>query len=79
VKGASELLGLVAADAHEGASPEATVWVADVCGRALYKAFAHEVARTVASGRSLAQKQVVLVKPSAEAALRLASYSYVKG
>ena len=67
------------ADAHEGASPEATAWVADACDRALYKAFAHEAARAVASGRSLAQKQAALVKPSAEVAPRLASYSCVKG
>jgi hypothetical protein len=76
VKGASELLDLVA-DVHEGASPEATAWV-DACDRALYKAFAHEVARMVASGRLLAQKPAVLVKPSAEVALHSASYSYVK-
>jgi len=79
VKGASEPLALVEAGAHEGASPEATAWVADACDRALYKAFAREAAQTVASGRSLAQKQAVLVKPSAKAALHSASYSYVKG
>lgn len=64
MKGASELLALVVVLAHgEAAFPEATVKVVDAYGCASYKTFAQEVARKVASGRSLAQKLGVLVKP----------------